>query len=140
MFITLLISGCFFLLIGFCLSFFGIEGQPNESLESISIIFFILGGLIILYAIKIRNTRKANIARGNELKKTIEAEKQKLKSQGMVSEVVLRHISGLGTAANVFCTIQVWQERYTFIMNNITFNLQRDKVTDIAIKTETYCC
>lgn len=127
----------FIALISFILSFVLLSSYETSYFGAI-LFFFLLSFVCILAnivtTIKMKRQSKKN---AKDLRRLVETEQQKLKSQGMVSETVLRHISGLGTAANVFCTIQVWQEHYTFIMNNITFNLQRDKVTDIAIKTET---
>lgn len=62
---------------------------------------------------------------------------QELKNQGFILDTQVKHIYGLNTAEDMLCRIEVWKDSYKFKMNNINFSLSREKVTDIAIKTET---
>lgn len=120
------VAGGFFILMGICLSSVGVEGQPTGSLNGASIVFFIIGALIILYGIKIRKIRKANIAKEKELV-----------NQGMIAHLFLTHISGLSVSERILCEILAMKDTYSFIASNITSSLQREKVVDIAMKSET---
>jgi len=67
-------------------------------------------------------------------KKTSEAAKKR-KEAGITLEKNLIHFNGLPIAENTICKITSYADRYEFTANGLSFNLQKDRVTDICIKT-----
>lgn len=92
----------------------------------------IVANIIVTTKMKIQANKNKKIARQHQNEYM-----QELKKQGFVLDVQARHISGLNTAENMLCNIEVWKDTYKFNMNNINFSLARNKVIDVAMKTET---
>lgn len=50
--------------------------------------------------------------------------------------VVGSHVNGLPIAENMVCEVMAFSDRYEFHAGGATFELERNKVTDISIKTD----
>ncbi len=104
------------------------EVNPAEAapLIVILILLFAFIGFCIMMFVK---TSKANKVRKENV--------NQLKANGMLLQGMFTHVSGLSIAENVFCTMRSYADRYQFIANGVEMNLQRSKVTDVSIKTDT---
>lgn len=60
---------------------------------------------------------------------------EKVKKSGITS--TSKHISGLPIAENIVCIITSYSDKITITSNGATFNLEKKKITDVSIKTET---
>lgn len=118
----IMIFGALFSVIGFS----GIFTPTENSSTTLDVIFAIIGVLLILFGLKANKERKINVAKEKELIK-----------QGMVAHLFINHISGLSVSERILCEIIAKKDDYTFIASNITSSLKREKVIDIAMKSET---
>lgn len=85
------------------------------------IMLIVIVGLIILI---IANIKK--VKRGIE----------KDKADGIIQRGVFRHFNGLSLPENTPCTILLYNDRYEFKANGISFNLPLAKITDVCCKTD----
>ena len=120
--IAIIVFGVLFLLVGF-ITF---TGSTDASSRILPAFLIILGVLLIFYGLKTNKIRKANIAKEKELV-----------NQGTVAHLFLSHISGLSVSERILCEILAMKDTYSFIASNITSSLKREKVIDIAMKSET---
>lgn len=77
------------------------------------------------------------VGKTSKAKKAQKENVNQLKASGMLLQDTFAHVSGLSVAENVFCTMRSFTDRYQFIANGAEINLQRSKVTDVSIKTDT---
>lgn len=77
------------------------------------------------------------VGKTSKAKKAQKERVNQLKASGMLLQDTFAHVSGLSVAENVFCTIRSFADRYQFIANGVEMNLQRSKITDVSIKTDT---
>lgn len=77
------------------------------------------------------------VGKTSKAKKAQKERVNQLKESGMLLQDTFAHVSGLSVAENVFCTIRSFADRYQFIANGVEMNLQRSKITDVSIKTDT---
>ena len=66
-------------------------------------------------------------------KRQAKAEKEKL---GIKLETNLIHFNGLPIPENTICKVISYNDKYEFMANGLTFNLQKDRITDVCVKTE----
>ena len=66
-------------------------------------------------------------------KREVKAEKEKL---GIKLETNLIHFNGLPIPENTICQVISYNDKYEFMANGLTFNLQKDRITDVCIKTD----
>lgn len=85
------------------------------------IMLVVIVGLIILI---IANIKK--VKRGIE----------KDKADGIIQRGVFRHFNGLNLPENTLCTILLYNDKYEFKANGISFNLPLAKITDVCCKTD----
>lgn len=74
------------------------------------------------------------IDRQNKIKKTINDKKQE---KGASLFIKLPILQGLPVAENTLCDILSCPTYYEFNVNNTTFKLDKEKIQDICIKTDT---
>lgn len=77
------------------------------------------------------------VGKTSKAKKTQKERVNQLKASGMLLQDTFAHVSGLSIAENVFCTMRSYADRYEIHANGAEMNLQRSKVTDVSIKTDT---
>ena len=61
--------------------------------------------------------------------------KKELKQQGLTLDAKLKHISGLPIPENQICNVYSLTEEYKFEANGLSINLQKNKITDLSVKT-----
>lgn len=77
------------------------------------------------------------------LVKTSKAKKNKkqalnrLKSQGLIQELVAKHTYGLPVAEGLLCTIQAYRDHIDFYSGNVHISLSNEKIIDVCTKSET---
>lgn len=77
------------------------------------------------------------------LVKTSKARKNKkqalnrLKSQGLIQELVAKHTYGLPVAEGLLCTIQAYRNHIDFYSGNVHISLSNEKIIDVCTKSET---
>jgi hypothetical protein len=95
----------------------------------IIIIFLVLGTLLMKSANKMQN--KA----GNAPKEPNDcAPKKKKEPKDLV--ISAPHVNGLPVAENILCVIYSRPTKYEITANGATFNLDKNKVTDVCLKTD----
>ena len=98
------------------------QGVPSEdaSLQAVIQAIFTIGFIMLI----------VNVAKK---KRQAKAEKEKL---GIKLETNLIHFDGLPISENTICKVVSYNDKYEFIANGLTFNLQKDRITDVSIKTD----
>lgn len=97
----------------------------NLQLGEVAIIPFFIGVALIIGVICIANAKKKSTNTKNDEKKE------------KVLHSTFLHINGLPIAENVPCDVFSLIDKYEFKANGAAFNLDKRKITDICIKTET---
>ena len=98
----------------------------NLQFGEFAIVPFFIGIALIILAICVSKSKKKSSA----------AKKEKNKSEKVLCSTFL-HINGLPIAENVPCEVLSLIDKYEFKANGATFNLDKGKITDICVKTET---
>jgi len=70
-------------------------------------------------------------------KEKVKTNMQILKENGVTAMATLPHTSGLPVANGILCSIHSYSDRIHFKANNMEFNLDKEKITDVAIATST---
>ena len=75
----------------------------------------------------------------DEVKKQneIKEKRQEMKKAGLTLEAQLKHINGLPISESQICTVYSLPEKYVIEASGLTFNLEKNRVTDVCIKTQT---
>lgn len=60
----------------------------------------------------------------------------KLNDLGAYLKGTYKHIAGLSLPENTFCNVYVCDDKVVIEGNGVTFNLPKEKITDVCIKTE----
>ena len=60
---------------------------------------------------------------------------QKRKEAGLTIEGEFKHICGLPIPENQICNVYSYPEKYEFEVNGLNIKLQRNKITDLSVKT-----
>ncbi len=63
--------------------------------------------------------------------------KEDMKAKGIRQIACFAHVYGLSIAENVICKISDYEDKYNFEANGVNFNLDKSKITDVCIKTDT---
>lgn len=63
--------------------------------------------------------------------------KKELKKSGCIVNVQMKHFNGLPVAEGAMCELQVYADCYKTIANGAEFKLDRTKVMDVCVKTDT---
>jgi hypothetical protein len=61
----------------------------------------------------------------------------KMAELGAYLKGTYKHIVGLSLPENIFCNVYLCNEKVVIEGNGVTFNLSKEKITDVCIKTET---
>jgi len=77
------------------------------------------------------------VGKTSKAKKAQKERVNQLKASGMLLQDTFAHVSGLSIAENVFCDLRSYADRYEIHANGVEIDLQRSKVTDVSIKTDT---
>lgn len=104
------------------------NGQPMTE-EQATFMALLLGGFVISFFVAIGWVIK------NIIKRPLDAAKKR-KDLGITLEKNLIHFDGLPIAENTICKILSYADKYEFVANGLSFNLQKDRITDICIKTD----
>lgn len=99
------------------------EMLPLFIIIAILLLFLIFCVKMLLLSLKMQKEKK------NQLKNE--------KSSGATLSATFLHTNGLPIAENIPCKIISYPDRLTITANQNQFNLEKSKVTDICIKTET---
>lgn len=96
--------------------------QASQS-SYICLVFMMVAviGLIVLVVVNIKKAK-----RGIE----------KDKADGIIQKGVFKHFNGLNLPENTLCTILLYNDKYEFKANGISFNLPLVKITDVCCKTD----
>lgn len=86
--------------------------------------------LLIIFCIKMAITT----SKAQKKQKAVAAQK---KENGATVTVNCPHVSGLPIAENILCTITSYPDKLVIDANHNQFNLEKSKITDICIKTDT---
>ena len=62
-------------------------------------------------------------------------QRQELKEKGITNRVGLKHVAGLPISEDTFCGIDSYPDRYEITADGFTFNLPKNRVTDVSVKT-----
>lgn len=75
----------------------------------------------------------------DEVKKQneIKEKRQEMKKAGLTLEAQLKHIKGLPVSESQICNVYSLPEKYVIEASGLTFNLEKNRVTDVCIKTQT---
>ena len=63
--------------------------------------------------------------------------KKEIKKPDHVAKVQMKHFNGLPVAEGSMCELQVYADHYKTIANGTEFKLDRTKITDVCVKTDT---
>lgn len=77
------------------------------------------------------------IVRTSRMRRAQKRITKKLKAQGAGNIVTAIHLNGLPVAEGIPCSIAIYQDRIEFQAGTTHINLDRKKITDMCIKTET---
>lgn len=61
---------------------------------------------------------------------------KELRNNGMLTNLTLLHINGLPIAENLWCQIQSYPDRIEFKSGTTSITLERNKITDMCMKTD----
>lgn len=70
-------------------------------------------------------------------KKAKQAHKAKMLSMGATNYICAEHMAGLPIAQSAVCTLYLCEDKIVFERNERSYNLLKDKIVDITIKTDT---
>lgn len=91
-------------------------------------VFIILGIIMVVFSILLFRPTKRD--------KQKKAEKT-LERQNSLKTCTMKHISGLPIAEDVICSITSLDDKFTFTSGSMHFELDKSKITDMCIKTDT---
>lgn len=118
------------------------QKNPSNTVANIIIIivFLALGTLLMKSSKKAKN-KTADISKERENCEHENKEKQenyspKKKKEPNDLTISAPHVNGLPIAENVLCVIYSRPTKYEITANGATFNLNKDKVTDVCLKTD----
>lgn len=94
-----------------------------------AVVFIIVVPILVICIVKSKNKKKSNNT-GENVGKTVETKKE------IVIKGTFKHINGLDLAENTICTVFSYPDRYEFSSGALKFNLPKDKVVDVVIKTD----
>lgn len=107
------------------------NGQPMTE-EQATFMALFLGGLVMSFFVGIGLAFK-NMGKGiNEASKA----RKERKAAGITVEGQLKHVNGLPIAENQVCKVVSYPDKYEITASGVSFNLPKDRVTDICIKTD----
>jgi len=94
---------------------------------------FIIIGILLLFIIFCIKMIRVISKTAKKQKKQL----NELKNAGMTVHAALNHINGLPIAENILCEIFSYPDKFEFKSGSMHFNLQKSKITDMTIKTDT---
>lgn len=124
-----IILACILGFASFSLIFSGILGKITS--------MTVTGVILALIAIKVSRLLPKDRERAIKKEQDKIKEKERLDSLGFLSSASLTHESGLPIAEKILCKLTYYKDKITIEGSGTTFNLQTDKLIDIAIKTTT---
>lgn len=102
--------------------------SANSLLPTIIVVGILI--LIIAFCVKmIKVTSKAKKERKEKMKT--------LKNSGLLQYTAFSHVNGLPIPENTFVEVFSYPDRLEFKAGTTNINLQRDKISDMCIKTDT---
>ena len=94
----------------------------------------ILGVIMLICTILLfRSANKVNPKSSTKTKKQLRQEK----AQEKLKTCTMKHVNGLPIAEGVDCNITLAPDKFIFSSGNAEFELEKSKITDICIKTDT---
>ena len=94
--------------------------------------FIVIGVGLVLIIICIRM-----IAVTSKMKQEQKKAVMQKKANGATVMLTCPHVNGLPIAENILCQITSYPDKLTIEANHNQFNLEKNKITDICIKTDT---
>lgn len=93
--------------------------------------FIIIGILLLFFVFCIRMISITSRAKNQQ-----KAMLQQMRKNGLTINAVFNHVNGLPIAENVMCEVNSYPDKLEFKSGAMQFNLAKDKITDITMKTD----
>lgn len=100
--------------------------QASSEIIVVGILFLFIGFAFFMYIKTSRAKKNAKIKL-----------QENMKSKNASFSITIPHLIGLSIPENVFTMIYVCPNSYEFEANGVTFSLNKEKITDISLKTDT---